>query len=93
MNRKFVLVLLLVLTPYRLWSSDEVAAVDDENALPCLKVSSGCRKFIKEHKTATMTTTQQCIEEALQGKEIKGLEIPKEFVLACKKIRTQLKTK
>ena len=99
MNKKYILILLLVLAPYRLWSSDKSTvtdtstATDDSSSLPCLKVSSGCRKFIKDNKSAAMATTQQCIDEVLQGKEIKGLDIPRESILDCKKVRSQLKTK
>ena len=93
MNKKYLLILLLVLAPYRLWSSEDTVTADESNSLPCLKVSSGCRKFIKDNKSATLSTTQQCIDEVLQGKEIKGLEIPRESILDCKKVRSQLKTK
>lgn len=79
-----------VLVPFGL-SADE-STVDDASSLPCLKVSSACRKYMKENKS-TYASTQACIDELLQGKSINGLEIAAESINDCKKVRSQLKTK
>lgn len=91
MNKLYFIFALLVFLPFGLWS--EEATTDDSSSLPCLKVSSGCRKYIKENKSGAVTSTQQCIDEILQGKEIKGIEIPAASIADCKKVRSQLKTK
>ncbi len=91
MNKFYFILALLVFLPFGLWS--EEAAVDDTSSLPCLKVSSGCRKYIKDNKSGSITSTQQCIDEILQGKEIKEIDVPAESIAECKKVRSQLKTK
>ncbi len=91
MNKFYFIILTVFLLPVGLWS--EVAKNDDNGALPCLKVSSACRKYIKENKSGSMTSTQACIDEVLQGKEIKGIELSAEAISDCKKVRSQLKTK
>ena len=91
MNRIYFFLAVVILMPFGLRS--EEAVTDDTSSLPCLKVSSVCRKYLKENKNGTITSTQQCIDEILQGKQIKGIEIAAEAVSDCKKVRSQLKTK
>lgn len=91
MNKFYFILSIVVFLPLGLWSDDNTT--DDSSSLPCLKVSSGCRKYIKENKSGSITSTQQCIDEILQGKTIKGIDIPAESIAQCKKVRSQLKTK
>lgn len=91
MNKFYFILAMIVFLPFRLWS--EEASTDDASSLPCLKVSSACRKYMKDNKSTTITSTQQCIDEVLQGKEVKGIDVSKEAIGDCKKVRSQLKTK
>ena len=90
MNKMYFISLLFIFLPFGL--SAEEATTDDTSSLPCLKVSSACRKYMKDNKSAYVST-QACIDDLLQGKAVKGLDVTTEFVSDCKKVRSQLKTK